>query len=68
MNVLKWVALIGAGWFLLAVLITAGWSVVVSDIKRTPRPKPPERMSRREAEGLLEIVRLDAELRGRGDR
>lgn len=67
MNVLKWVALIGAGWFLLAVLITVGWSVVVSDIKRTPRVvrRDGSPISEREARALKLVAEIDAELRGR---
>jgi hypothetical protein len=67
MNVLKWVALIGAGWFLLAVLITAGWSVVVSDVKRTPRVvrRDGSAISEREARALKLVAEIDAELRGR---
>jgi len=37
-EILKWVGLIAAGWFALSVVVAIGWAVVVSDIKRTPRP------------------------------
>jgi hypothetical protein len=37
-TVLKWIAIVGTAWFLLAVLITVGWSAVMRDINRTPRP------------------------------
>jgi hypothetical protein len=37
MTVLKWIGIVGAAWFLLAILVTVGWSVVVTDIKRSPQ-------------------------------
>jgi hypothetical protein len=58
--VLKWIGIVGAAWLLLSILTAVAWALVGKRIFR----KPPQ-MSQREAEGLAEIVRLDAELRGR---
>jgi hypothetical protein len=37
-EVLKWVGIGAAIWFAVSVIVAIGWAVVVSDIKRTPRP------------------------------
>ena len=63
MGVWEWVTAVLAIWGAVSILTAVAWALVG---KRNFR-KPPQ-MTTREAEGLAEIVRLDAELRGRGER
>lgn len=37
-EVLKWVGIGAAIWFVVSVIVAVGWSVVMSDIKWIPRP------------------------------
>ena len=63
MGVWEWVTAVLAIWGAVSILTAVAWALVGKRIFR----KPPQ-MTTREAEGLAEIVRLDAELRGRGER
>lgn len=66
MGIWEWVTAGLAIWGAVSILVGVFWALAGKRIFRKP-PAPPQ-MRKREAEGILEIARLDAELRGRGDR